>query len=141
LAASLSDRPRSEEPCGGFRQHRGQSAKRRAKTDRIDADKLLTMLIRAAQGERKIWSVVNPPSAEEEYQRQLHRDLMAPKRERTHHINRIKGLLASQGVKMAIKTDFLIQLKRVRLWDDSKLGSEIRDRLEREYQRYQLVQA
>lgn len=114
--------------------------KRRAKTDRIDVRKLLTMLIRSAQGESKVWSVVNPPSPEEEDQRQLHRDLMALKRERTHHINRIKGLLASQGVKMAIKTDFLAQLETVRLWDGSKLGDGMRNRLAREHQRYQLVQ-
>jgi transposase len=132
----------------GVRNHVVDSAsievnrrKRRAKTDRIDVGKLLTMLIRAAQGESQVWSVVNPPSAEEEDQRQLHRDLMALKRERTHHINRIKGLLASQGVKMAIKMDFLTQLETVRLWDGGGLGSGIRDRLEREYQRYQLVQA
>ena len=67
--------------------------KRRAKTDRLDVGKLLTMLIRSAQGEQKVWSVVNPPSPEQEDQRQLHRDLMALKRERTHHINGIKGLL------------------------------------------------
>ena len=73
--------------------------KRRVKTDRLDVGKLLTMLIRSAQGERKIWSVVHPPSPQEEDQRQLHRELMALKRERTCHINRIKGLLASQGVK------------------------------------------
>jgi transposase len=114
--------------------------KRRAKTDRIDVGKLLTMLVRAAQGESQVWSVVHPPSPEEEDQRQRHRDLMAPKRERTHHINRIKGLLASQGIKMAIKTDFLTQLEMVRLWDGSRLGDGLRDRLEREYQRYQLVQ-
>ena len=66
---------------------------------------------------------------------------MALKRERTHHINRIKGLLASQGIKMAIKTDFLTQLEMVRLWDGSRLGDGLRDRLEREYQRYQLVQS
>ena len=115
--------------------------KRRAKTDRIDVGKLLTMLVRAAQGESQVWSVVNPPSPEEEDQRQLHRDLMALKRERTHHINRIKGLLASQGVKMAIKMDFLTQLEMERLWDGSRLGEGLRDRLEREYQRYQLVQS
>jgi transposase len=114
--------------------------KRRVKTDRIDVGKLLTMLVRAAQGEHKVWSVVNPPSAEEEDQRQLHRDLMALKRERTHHINRIKGLLASQGVKMAVKTNFLTQLETVRLWDGSGLGIGLQDRLKREYQRYQLVQ-
>ena len=114
--------------------------KRRAKTDRIDVGKLLTMLVRSAQGESKVWSVVNPPSPEEEDQRQLHRDLMALKRERTHHINRIKGLLASQGIKMGIKTDFLTQLEAVRLWDGSRLGDGMRNRLEREHQRYQLVQ-
>ena len=114
--------------------------KRRVKTDRMDVVKLLTMLIRSAQGERKVWSVVNPPSPQEEDQRQLHRDLMALKRERTHHINRIKGLLASQGVKMGIKTDFLAQLDAVRLWDGSGLREGLRNRLEREYQRYQLIQ-
>lgn len=113
---------------------------RRAKTDRIDVGKLLTMLVRFSQGESKVWSVVNPPSPEEEDQRQLHRDLMALKRERTHHINRIKGLLASQGVKMAIKTDFLTQLEAVRLWNGSRLGDGMRNRIEREHQRYQLVQ-
>lgn len=115
--------------------------KRRVKTDRIDVGKLLTMLIRSAQGESKVWSVVNPPSPEEEDQRQLHRDLMALKRERTHHINRIKGLLASQGVKMAIKPDFLRQLETVRLWDGGRIGDGLRNRLEREHQRYQLVQS
>ena len=114
--------------------------KRRAKTDRLDVGKLLTMLIRSAQGEQKVWSVVNPPSPEQEDQRQLHRDLMALKRERTHHINGIKGLLASQGVKMAIRADFLAQLEAVRLWDGSGLRQGLRARLEREYQRYQLVQ-
>ena len=114
--------------------------KRRAKTDRMDVGKLLTMLIRSTQGERKVWSVVHPPSPQEEDQRQLHRDLMALKRERTHHINRIKGLLASQGVKMGIKADFLAQLDAVRLWDGDGLREGLRNRLEREYQRYQLVQ-
>lgn len=114
--------------------------KRRAKTDRMDVGKLLTMLIRSTQGERKVWSVVHPPSPQEEDQRQLHRDLMALKRERTHHINRIKGLLASQGVKMGIKADFLAQLDAVRLWDGEGLREGLRNRLEREHQRYQLVQ-
>lgn len=114
--------------------------KRRAKTDRIDVGKLLTMLIRSAQGESKVWSVINPPNPEEEDQRQLHRDLMALKRERTHHINRIKGLLTSQGIKISIKTDFLEQLETVHLWDGSRLGDGMRNRLDREYQRYQLVQ-
>lgn len=114
--------------------------KRRVKTDRLDVGKLLTMLIRSTQGERKVWSVVHPPSPQEEDQRQLHRELMALKRERTRHINRIKGLLASQGVKLEIKADFLAQLEAVRLWDGSGLLEGLRNRLVREYQRYQLLQ-
>lgn len=65
---------------------------RRAKTDRLDVGKLLNMLVRYYQGEPKVWSVVHVPGAAVEDQRQLHRELMALKRERTHHINRIKGL-------------------------------------------------
>jgi transposase len=115
--------------------------RRRVKTDRMDVGKLLTMLIRYEQGEKKVWSVVHPPSPQEEDQRQLHRELMALKRERTHHINRIKGLLASQGVSLAIKADFLDQLEAVRLWDGSGLLEGLRNNLVREHQRYQLVQA
>jgi transposase len=114
--------------------------KRRAKTDRLDASKLLLMLIRYVQGERKVWSVLHPPSPQEEDQRQLHRELMALKRERTHHINRIKGLLISQGVSLKLKADFLSQLEAVRLWDGTPLLPELRQSLLREYQRYQLVQ-
>lgn len=114
--------------------------KRRAKTDRLDAGKLLLMLIRYVQGEKKVWSVLHPPSPQEEDQRQLHRELMALKRERTHHINRIKGLLISQGVSLKLKADFLSQLEAVRLWDGTELLPGLRQSLLREYQRYQLVQ-
>jgi transposase len=105
---------------------------RRAKTDRLDVAKLLNMLIRYNQGEPKVWSVVHVPSAEVEDQRQLHRELMALKREQTHHINRMKGLLASQGVVMEVKRDFVEQLAEVKLWDGSQIGSGIRGLLERE---------
>jgi len=114
--------------------------RRRVKTDRLDVGKLLMMLVRYFQGEKKVWSVLHPPSPQEEDQRQLHRELMALKRERTRHINRIKGLLASQGVSLAIKPDFLTQLEAVRLWDGSGLLVGLRTSLRREYQRYQLVQ-
>ena len=113
--------------------------KRRAKTDRMDVGKLLTMLMRYHQGEKKVWSVVHVPGREDEDQRQLHRELMALKAEQTHHINRIKGLLASQGVALPFKKDFLSQLETVQLWDGSLLPSALDARLKREYERYQLV--
>ena len=113
--------------------------KRRVKTDRMDVGKLLTMLMRYHQGEKKVWSVVHVPSPEDEDQRQLHRDLMALKAEQTHHINRLKGLLASQGVALPFQKDFLSRLETVRLWDGSPLPSALHARMKREYERYQLV--
>ena len=64
--------------------------KRRVKTDRIDARKLLMMLMRYHGGERKLWSVVNVPSAEAEDGRQLNRELEALNKERTMHRARIR---------------------------------------------------
>ena len=39
---------------------------RRVKTDRLDAEKLLTMLHREALGEKGLWSVVRVPAVEDE---------------------------------------------------------------------------
>jgi transposase len=113
--------------------------KRRAKTDRMDVGKLLTMLMRYHQGEQKVWSIVHVPSPEDEDQRQLHRDLMALKAEQTHPINRLKGLLASQGVALPFQKDFVSRLETVRLWDGSPLPSALHARMKREYERYRLV--
>jgi len=89
---------------------------RRAKTDRMDVGKLLGQLIRYRSGERKVWSVVRVPSPKDEDDRQLHRELSTLKKERTRGINRIKGLLASQGVRLSIKADFAQRLHRRRLF-------------------------
>lgn len=112
---------------------------RRAKTDRLDVGKLLNMLVRYHHGEPKVWSVVHVPSVAVEDQRQLHRELMALKREQTHHINRLKGLLISQGVELEVKRDFVEELAEVRLWDGSKIGAGLRTLLEREVVRLELV--
>ena len=112
---------------------------RRVKTDRLDVGKLLNMLVRYEQGEEKVWSVVHVPSVAVEDQRQLHRELMALRCEQTHHINRIKGLLASQGVVLEVKKDFVEQLVEVRLWDGTQIGNGLRALLEREAERLDLV--
>jgi len=106
---------------------------RRVKTDKLDVGKLLTMLIRYHCGEKRVWSVVQPPSVEAEDKRHLHRQLSSLKVDRTRHICRIKGLLASQGVNMPVGADFLERLTTVRLWDGSRLPAGLRARLEREY--------
>lgn len=48
---------------------------RRAKTDRLDSDKLLSMLIRCHTGERRVWAVARIPTPEQEDDRRLHREL------------------------------------------------------------------
>ena len=48
---------------------------RRAKTDKIDAKRLLADLIRHARGERDVWKVVRVPTEEQEDKRRLHRGL------------------------------------------------------------------
>ena len=60
---------------------------RRAKSDRLDAVKLVEMLIRWHNGEHKVWSVVHAPSVEQEDQRQLHREMIKLKAERTAQTN------------------------------------------------------
>jgi transposase len=61
---------------------------RQAKTDRLDADKLLAMLIRHHAGER-VWSVLREPSREDEDARREHRELQRLSHERIAHTNRI----------------------------------------------------
>jgi transposase len=112
---------------------------RRVKTDRLDVQKLLSMLIRDDSGEKKVWSVVHVPSVEAEDKRHLHRQLSSLKADRTRHINRIKGLLHGQGVRIPVKGDFLKKLETLCLWDDSPLPSGLRSRIEREYACWQYV--
>jgi len=113
--------------------------RRRAKSDRLDAVKLLSMLIRWHDGEERVWSVVRVPTIDDEDRRQLHRDLMRLKAERTEHDNRIKGLLAGLGLSATVDAKFLERLERLRQWDGSAVPSELRRCLTREFQRRQLV--
>src|SRR5436309_8711053 len=98
---------------------------RRAKTDELDVQKLLSQLLRYHDGEDRVWSVVRVPSVEQEDGRQLHRDWEALTEERTLHRNRIKGLLASQGVFLETKADFVERVESVVLWDGTPLPDEM----------------
>ena len=84
---------------------------RRAKTDRVDVEQLLRLLIRYHHGEKRVWSVVHVPSVEEEDARRLHRELERLKKERTGHRNRIQALLVSQGVRVQPRHDLLERLE------------------------------
>jgi transposase len=113
--------------------------KRRAKSDRLDAEKLVDMLIRWHNGERKVWAVVHVPTAVDEDRRQLHRELIALKTERTAHVNAIKGLLASLGLQSSVDDDLPQRLEKLRQWDDAVVPTGMRQRLLREFERWQLL--
>jgi transposase len=108
--------------------------RRRTKTDRLDACKLVTMLIRAELGEKKVWSIINVPTLAEEDRRQVHRELMFARRDRGRHTNRIKGLLASHGVPLARIQELPAHIVAARLWDGNPLPPLLCTRLEREWE-------
>ena len=113
---------------------------RRRKTDRLDAAKLVSMLMRWHQGEPNVWSVVQMPSVSDEDRRQLHRDLLEMKAERTQHVNRIKGLLAGCGLAVArVGEDFATVVAELRSWDGQPVPAELQKRLLREHARWQFV--
>jgi transposase len=111
---------------------------RRAKTDRLDVQRLHEMLLRYERGER-VWSVVQVPAVEDEDARQPHRELERLKKERRRHQNRLQGLLVTQGVVITTLRNFPTQLEGLRLWDDSPLPARLRQALLREWDRLELV--
>ena len=112
---------------------------RRAKTDRLDADKLLGMLMRYAAGERRVWSVVRVPTPQQEDARRVHRELERLGQERTGHINRIRGLLVLHNLRVKNVGGRLWQ----RWWASHavQLLPGARAEIGREIERLSLVQA
>jgi transposase len=106
---------------------------RRSKTDRLDAGKLLNLLVRYHGGERKVWSVVHVPTVADEDRRQLHRGLKDLQRQQTECSNRIQGLLASLGLTAAVDADFRTTLAGLRDWAGQPVPSGMQQRLLQEY--------
>jgi transposase len=112
---------------------------RRAKTDRIDVRKLMSMLMRYLSGEAKLWSILHVPSVQQEDERRVHREMDRLKQEKTAHSNRIKSLLILHGVSMSVGRNFLAHLEQAVQWDGRKLPVSISNEIVREYRRYELI--
>lgn len=112
---------------------------RRAKSDQLDAGKLLSMLIRYEGGERQVWRVVHVPSLEAETQRHLHRELEDWQDQRRQHSNRIKGLLATLGHDVEVDGEFPRQLSLLRNWSGSPVPEQLQARLLRQYEGWQFA--
>lgn len=113
---------------------------RRAKTDRLDAEDLLKMLVRHVSGEPKVWHVVHVPTPEEEDARHLQREIRTLKKEQTRIVNRVRGLLANQGVPVKMgRRGLVVPLESLRIWDGSPLPPGLKLRVEQELSRHTVV--
>jgi transposase len=113
---------------------------RRAKTDRLDAVRLLTLLLRHAGGE-PTWRVVRVPSEVAEDRRHTERERQAASADRTAVRNRIRGLLAVHGVALPLTRGFLDRLGAVRRWDGTPVPPGLQARLTREWAQLQAIEA
>jgi transposase len=116
---------------------------RQAKTDRIDAERLLRALLAHLRGEPRVVSVVHVPSVADEDARRLHRERHRLIGERVQHINRIKGLCATQGIYgfEPLRRDRRERLKGLRTGDGRTLPERLLAEIEREIGRLELVLA
>jgi transposase len=114
---------------------------RRAKTDRLDLRGMLRTLLAYLRGEPKVVSVVRVPSVEEEDARRLHRERHRLVGERVQHVNRIKGLLATQGIYdyQPLRRDRQARLAALRTGDGRGLGARLEAEITRELRRLELV--
>ncbi len=115
--------------------------RRRAKTDGIDGETLLRTLLAWERGEPRVCAMVVPPTPEQEDRRRLSRERATLLQERVQHVNRIKGLLAGQGI-----TDYepLHKERRARLdalatGDGRPLPAVLKAELLREIDRIELL--
>jgi transposase len=115
--------------------------RRRAKTDRIDVEKLLDTLMEWARGGRRVCSMVRPPSPEEEDERRLSRERQRLVTERIQHVNRINGLLATQGTFgfEPTRKDRRKRMDALRCWDGQPLPPRLKAELAREIDRLEVV--
>lgn len=114
---------------------------RRAKTDRIDLDKLMRAFLAYLRGEPRVCSMVHVPTVEEEDRKRRTRERERLLKERTAHTNRIKALLFGQGVRdvMPLKPGFVASLAKMRTGDGRELPARLKEEIVREHERLCLL--
>lgn len=115
--------------------------RRRVKTDRVDGETLLRILMAFKRGEPRVCSMVRVPTPEEEDRRRICRERQALIAERVVHVNRIKGLLFSQGIR-----DYEPQhrnrrkrLEELRTGDGRTLSTHLKAQICRELDRLEML--
>ena len=115
---------------------------RRAKTDRIDLDKLMRTFLSYLRGEPRVCSMLHVPSVEDEDRKRRTRERKRLLGERTAHTNRIKALLFGQGIRdvMPLKPGFIASLETMRSGDGRALPPLLKEEIVREHERLCLAQ-
>ena len=115
--------------------------RRRAKTDGIDGEALLRTLLAYKRGEPRVCAMVKAPTPEEEDRRRLCRERKVLIAERVKHVNRIKGLLFSQGVSgyEPLRRDRRRRLDELKTGDGRPLPMHLKVQISRELDRLELL--
>jgi len=114
---------------------------RRAKTDAIDGEMLVRTLMAYKRGEPRVCSMVVAPTPEEEDRRRISRERRTLIKERIEHVNRVKGLLASQSIfeYEPMRKDFRNRIESLRTGDGRPLLPQLKAEIIRELDRIDLV--
>lgn len=115
--------------------------RRRAKTDRIDGEALVRTLLAYKRGEPRVCAMLRVPTPEEEDRRRLVRERKVLTSERVRHVNRVKGLLFSQGVSgyEPLRSDRRERLEELFTGDGRPLPSALKAQIIRELDRIELL--
>jgi len=113
---------------------------RRAKTDRLDALKLVRMLVRVCLGEQRVWSEVRVPTVAAEAARHVSRERLALTQDQTRLLNQMRGWLATWGTTLPSHRRGS-WWTTVRDWAGATLPSQVQARLARAEARLQALAA
>ena len=115
--------------------------RRRAKTDKIDGEALVRALLAYRRGEPRVCAMVRAPTPEDEDRRRLCRERKTLTNERVQHVNRIKGLLFSQGISdyEPLRRNRRQRLDELKTGDARPLPPHLRAQISRELDRLELL--
>jgi transposase len=115
--------------------------RRRAKTDKIDGEALLRALLAYKRGEPRVCAMVRAPTSQQEDCRRICRERKTLTAERVEHVNRIKGLLFTQGVSdyEPLQRKRRERLEELRTGDGRLLPEHLKAQIGRELDRLELV--
>jgi transposase len=115
--------------------------RRRVKTDKIDGEALTRTLLAFKRGEPRVCAMVRAPDPEDEDRRRICRERKVLIAERVRHVNRVKGLLFTQGVSgyQPLRKDRRIRLEELCTGDGRRLPKHLKAQINRELDRLELL--